>query len=455
MTGSSIAAIVTHADTGYSNSTIIAVIVPVPKFALYDRPSLVDGSLSLWSHQSFFTLFANNFYIDDARDLYQPANEAHMKSHSTNLRVYMYHVEKRTTYFGLATDNAIRAVPVTDGAAPFTMLASKVLTITRDHNVGSESIGLDVIGSLLRMKVGEIVSGGTLEAVITVCGIVSKSHVVANIKLADPYISSQNSFEVSQSMYGNRIEISGKRFGMITMFPGLFQDEASEVRKEISDEEIEATLNLVDCTDFMSRSVVFSPPLPPKSGTAGLTGTTFRCTDSLIIVDVGSTASIPVGDLYAKVLNPIIDCSYPHTCQETPMKRIGSITTVLTNPVISITPNTNTLKSSAVSSRITGSNFGVEGQNIRVYLFPEHGSMNTVDVPIAAVDTYLGTVTSTSFMVKIFNLSDLNYGALMGQVAVQGVLSDVRQISTVTAVRPTISSPALFQESRETNKVTS
>ncbi len=90
------------------------------------------------------------------------------------------------------------------------------------------------------------------------------------------------------------------------------------------------------------------------------------------------------------------------------------------------------------------SNFGVEGQNIRVYLFPEHGSMNTVDVPIAAVDTYLGTVTSTSFMVKIFNLSDLNYGALMGQVAVQGVLSDVRQISTVTAVRPTISSPALL-----------
>ena len=83
-----------------------------------------------------------------------------------------------------------------------------------------------------------------------------------------------------------------------------------------------------------------------------------------------------------------------------------------------VTASSSSLESHAVGLGISGSGFGTEAGNVRVYVTPAGGT-----AVLASVDSGLGLFGATGFTVRLSGLTDLNVGDLKVIVAVKGVKS--------------------------------
>ena len=115
-------------------------------------------------------------------------------------------------------------------------------------------------------------------------------------------------------------------------------------------------------------SVVFTPTLSSI--------TKISCNDTLFVVDVGDTNSVTLGDLNAVVTHT--------TYGSSSSVKVGTIV-ASTGVTPTITSSSAALQSHVTTLAVTGSNFGSEPDDVRVYLTPAAGTiiLGTVDTSAA------------------------------------------------------------------------
>jgi len=227
-------------------------------------------------------------------------------------------------------------------------------------------------------------NAGSLWARVSVQGVAAPSCHVGVVNADTPVVLLRGGIKVVQSGSGVRVEISGRKFGSAS--------------GDIS-------------------AVVFTPSLGSTS--------VVSCNDTLVVVDAADSSSAAVGDLKVVVTHSAYGSSGS--------VKVGVVVAdAQATPVV--TASTDVLESHMVSLTIGGNQFGTEATDVRVYVTPAQGT-----IVLAAVDTSLGTFTSTGFTVRLTGLTDLNHGELKVVVAVKGVKSSLSTVATVSAVRPVVS----------------
>jgi hypothetical protein len=218
---------------------------------------------------------------------------------------------------------------------------------------------------------------GPLRAIVSVHGRKSPSVIVANI-VNPPFITTSDT-QIAQSGSGNRLEITGGRFG----------------------------------NDVSSVHVALSP---------AVTATVIACKDNLIIVDTGSTSGIAVGtDIKAQVTTGLVPSDAPA------MVKIARITASVSAP--DVTASSSAVSFSTTMISIAGSNFGTVASRVRVYLAVYQGKAPS------------GTVTSvsnTALTMAVNGMSALNTGTLRAVVTVLGVKTAERSIGSVQEIQPVV-----------------
>jgi len=219
---------------------------------------------------------------------------------------------------------------------------------------------------------------GGLQALVTVQGVQASAQVATLVDQA-PSVTSATS-AVAQSATGNRVEISGERFGNTTTELAVFLSLPASVQ------------------------VIF-------------------CSDSIVWFDVKDTSLWAVGSPIRASVRHVKHGASAWT-------QIGVVAAALAKPTISTTIQNVIAGASQVV--VAGSGFGTVAQDIRLYLSSQYGG------GIFAAISSTPAVTNSAFSATMVNLDRAHAGvygsaALMGTVTVKGVKSDEAKVATVLA----------------------
>jgi len=225
---------------------------------------------------------------------------------------------------------------------------------------------------------------------------------------ASPFAGNTPQVLISQSTTGNRVEIRGSNFGYI--------------RSQLFVTFYDSSMNLIAQTGLASPYPLF-------------------VTDTLIVTDLMADTTQISGSIYARVKRSAI---------KSDMVNIGKISDSIPRPVI--TPSVEEIASSAPFLYITGSNFGTNVTNVRVYVESiANRRQKTPNIYISAVmpgsDSLMYERISVSpnnfssqqltanlfygFETYITGFQDINVGPVTVTVCVNSIKSLVTTVTTL------------------------
>jgi len=224
---------------------------------------------------------------------------------------------------------------------------------------------------------------GVIKARVTVNSISSTVQSVATLLPSHPAVT-PGTLKVAQSAAGNRVHITGTRFL--------------------------SSAGIV--------SVVFHPAVSAK---------VVHATDALLVVDLQSTALLAVGEISAQVTHS--------TGGASEMTVVGSIIAPTDQPTINVW--TLAVSPPTLLLPITGTDFGTDINQIKVYMMDASGKALNWNMPATVEGTPQDTLLSVSI-----NIQEEFSAALFAKIGVNGRMSDMVQVATVV-LAPVVTVSAL------------
>ena len=226
---------------------------------------------------------------------------------------------------------------------------------------------------------------GTLLAMITVQGIKSSAVQVANVIKTGPQVFSNQQKRIARSASGNRLHISGIRFG----------------------------------TDQSALTTTV------EIGGTVVSSTVAQCTDVFIAIVLASSTAANAGDIKVRVARTGFS--------ESPPIAVGHMVYPLSgSPAVTV----STTNHPACDQRlyVHGTNFATSGGDIDFELTPSAGPQMVASVDLAV------ELSPSRFAIMLSQVSDANAGALQATVIIKGVAASTVAVATVTAATPSITS---------------